>query len=654
MANTTFSDYNQNTPITAAWLNDINNLAYNVLGNGVTPASTVPAIQHLLGIFPVVGSIAALRATAGVVGNVFVSGYYAPDDGGGGFYTAIASGASDNGGTLIVGSDSTRWKLTSPGTRTDLPSYVSVDQFGAKGDGTTNDSAAIQACVNACSYVLFTAGKTYNNPTGVVVPTTCFRIDGTAAFMTGPGFTSSVDGFTFTNFYQGGGSIPVKSELYILPSLQKYRYGVNLTNSGFLRIFTDTIENCTGGYYALCNSSANYCFELELEARNLWHLRNGTNTGGGAFIMDSEGTANTPFQGNRCKAFYCDDVWAGVWQIFNATNNGNINNEYDLGELDQSTYAVFCTGQHSSSQLYKIPMGITSPGSPTGQMFVNIGSQDGVQVGACSFADATFTAANNFQYNGASNRPQIYQESGGVPTLYVSATVGNDVTGTGNSLAPFATIQRAVSVWQSCDLNGQSVAIQVGDGTYTGNVTMTQDCNGTIQILGDSGNPVAVVITGLIQASGSGTSLLVSNMDLGGGVSGDSGGQVQVASGITFGATTNFHMRATTAGRILLTNAYSVTGGAAQHMLAITGGVIQNNVGFAANFSGTFTLTACAQASEGGHISLSGWAFTGGGGVAGTRYSATLNATINTNTGGAAGTFPGTIAGSTASGGQYN
>jgi hypothetical protein len=54
--------------------------------------------------------------------------------------------------------------------------------------------------------------------------------------------------------------------------------------------------------------------------------------------------------------------------------------------------------------------------------------------------------------------------------------------------------------------------------------------------------------------------------------------------------------------------------------------------------------------------SQAGWTFTGtggsGGSSSGTRYSATLNGVINTSGGGAT-AFPGNVAGSTSSGGQY-
>lgn len=93
----------------------------------------------------VVSSISALRAlNKSKNTQAFVTGYYAAGDGGGGayYYDAADTTTADNAGTVIVAADGGRWKLAYTTT-------LSVKQFGAKGNGTTDDRPSIQAAIDA-------------------------------------------------------------------------------------------------------------------------------------------------------------------------------------------------------------------------------------------------------------------------------------------------------------------------------------------------------------------------------------------------------------------------------------------------------------------------------------------------------------------------
>ncbi len=112
-----------------------------------------------------VASIAALKAIS--VGSIpsskqiVVAGYYTPGDGGGGvFYYDSTSTDADNGGTVIApNSGAGRWRRVYKGA-------LNVRWFGAKGDSSTNDYAAIIAARAAGSPIYFPAGN-YKTDTAI-------------------------------------------------------------------------------------------------------------------------------------------------------------------------------------------------------------------------------------------------------------------------------------------------------------------------------------------------------------------------------------------------------------------------------------------------------------------------------------------------------
>lgn len=110
-----------------------------------------------------VGSVTALRALLKTTPSqfAFLTGYYAQGDGGGGLYwlDAADSTSVDNGGTIIVATDGGRWKLADT-------KNVTVKQFGAKGDGSTNDTARIQAAINWAGTFATAFGYTLLFPRG--------------------------------------------------------------------------------------------------------------------------------------------------------------------------------------------------------------------------------------------------------------------------------------------------------------------------------------------------------------------------------------------------------------------------------------------------------------------------------------------------------
>lgn len=127
---------------------------------GLEYVTTVAASVALQAKVTKIDTIADLRAHTGYTGeSVQVLGYYTPGDGGGGPVRVFKSGAApgfyaNNGGSSIWpdgGDGSSSWVFEWSGP-------VSVKWFGAKGDGSTDDSISIQACIYASEKVYFPVG----------------------------------------------------------------------------------------------------------------------------------------------------------------------------------------------------------------------------------------------------------------------------------------------------------------------------------------------------------------------------------------------------------------------------------------------------------------------------------------------------------------
>ncbi len=136
----------------------------------------------LLGGMQSFATIAALRAnSAAPAPTAYIAGYYAGADGGEGtfWYNSADRTSADNGGSIIVDAGGHRWYR-------EMGKKVLARQWGAKGDGTTDDTAALQAAINYAqtSYILWVdlGEGSYNTTTGITITANGMRLSGNTTY----------------------------------------------------------------------------------------------------------------------------------------------------------------------------------------------------------------------------------------------------------------------------------------------------------------------------------------------------------------------------------------------------------------------------------------------------------------------------------------
>lgn len=248
-------------------------------------------------------------------------------------------------------------------------------------------------------------------------------------------------------------------------------------------------------------------------------------------------------------------------------------------------------------------------------------------------------------------------------TYYVR-TDGNDANSGLVNTAGGAklTYQGALNAAALLDFGGFKVTISGGAGTFSGRAIIPlmvgqTDASkleltgaGATTILTSAGAFVSTVHCGVPGAGATLSSIKVQNTAAGQGnaILAENGGQITVGASVEIGATGWIAVRAATNGVLKFTAGATFSGDAGNIFGAQFGGYIELTGVFAL---GTRTVTATAATSDTGMIfNPGGTSFTGT--VTGSRYSASANGVINTSGGGAS-FFPGSTAGTTATGGQY-
>jgi hypothetical protein len=248
-------------------------------------------------------------------------------------------------------------------------------------------------------------------------------------------------------------------------------------------------------------------------------------------------------------------------------------------------------------------------------------------------------------------------------TYYVSPT-GNDSTGNGTSGSPWLTMQHAINyIYQNVDSAGFSVGIQVQNGTFTGGVIVNGPLpgGGQLSFVGNTSTPASCLISttsaDCFQAL-FGANFFVSGFKMTTTTSGDCisihrGGNIILNGLVEFGACAGSQIAPYDPGSyISITTAYAISGGGVNHIRTVyAGSMVLMNGGFTVTLTGNPTYSgAFINAANPSTVDINA---VYSGSATGVRYLASLNATINTNNAANPTYFPGTISGSTPTGGQY-
>lgn len=259
----------------------------------------------------------------------------------------------------------------------------------------------------------------------------------------------------------------------------------------------------------------------------------------------------------------------------------------------------------------------------------------------------------------------IIEKLEGNRTYYVRTDGSDSNNGlTDSANGAFLTVQRAIDEASSLHFGIYDCKIKIANGTYTGQIVGRSFANsgGKIIIEGDTTTPANVKlqsstgslftlsgVNGTYQIKGVETQTsTVDGMHLASYYN-----SVLEFGAISFSSTggTGSHLHTITAGSIICIDHYTISGGAHRHYYADIAGTIVS-IGQTVTVSSAVTFTQFAIGSQCGVLRSSGNTFVNPGYVTGTRYLAQLNGVIHTNGSGAS-YFPGTTAGSTATGGQY-
>jgi len=162
------------------------------------------------------------------------------------------------------------------------PTTVNVSQYGAKGDGVTDDSAAIQNALNAVTsgkVLVFTAGKTYAHSKVLRAPNAGVRITGAATLL--------ATDYKNSSFSVEANNVTIDGGLYfkVVGSTARGsgfpQQGITIRDRSGTTLSNITVDNSAASGIMLYNAS-NYLLD-HVTVKNAWsdciHQTKGSNNG---------------------------------------------------------------------------------------------------------------------------------------------------------------------------------------------------------------------------------------------------------------------------------------------------------------------------------------------------------------------------------------
>lgn len=245
-------------------------------------------------------------------------------------------------------------------------------------------------------------------------------------------------------------------------------------------------------------------------------------------------------------------------------------------------------------------------------------------------------------------------------TYYVRTDGSDSNNGLANtSGGAFLTPQKAFDTACTIDLNGFTVTISVGSGSFEGITFNKAWVGGNITIVGAGAANTTIASTNsgaafYVSAPAPGV-IRIDNLKItnssGGGIRLDAYCRFLCGSGLEFGACTASHILAASPGAfITMLASYTISGGSIYHYNTQFGAFLRSN-SITVTISGTPAFSvAFANASNMGAMLT--YSITWSGSATGVRYTTSAGGGINSQGGGAS-FFPGNSAGSATSPGWY-